>query len=99
MTLSKNYQKSASAPSLDDLLRMQRQRQLQQESRSSVPDNEEGGYLYSSGIGSSTTTAAPRGFHRTAIRSMDNLRSIIRRAIAIIEDESDEEPEDSDISN
>jgi hypothetical protein len=94
MTLPKNSQEKASAPNLDELLRMQRQRQrqrqLQQESRSSVPDNEECGYL-------SSFTAAPRGPLRTA-RSIDDLRSILRRAVAII-DESDEETEDSVISS
>jgi hypothetical protein len=127
MTLSKNSEESASAPNLDELLRIQqRQRQLQQESRSTVPANEESGYLSSSGLGSSTSTAAsesrsrapdneergnlsssglgssttaeaPRGSHRSA-RPVENLRSILRRAVAVL-DESDEEPEDSNISS
>jgi hypothetical protein len=78
MTLSKNYQESASVPSLDELMRMQRQRQLQRDSRISAPDNEESGYLSSSSLGSSTT-AAPRGSPH-ASRSMDNLRSILAAA-------------------
>jgi hypothetical protein len=64
-----------------------------QDSRSSAPDNEESGYLFRS----STATAAPRGSHRTS-RSMDTVLSILRRAVAVL-DESDEETEDSVISN
>ena len=95
MTLSKNSQVSASAPSLRDMIRMQSlmQRQLRQDSRSSVLDNEESGYL----LRSSTATAAPRGSHRTS-RFMDIGRPILRRAIADLE-ESDDEPEDSVISS
>jgi hypothetical protein len=95
MTLSKNYQESTSASSLRDLLHTQRrmQRQHRQESRSSAPDsNEESGYLLRS------STAAPsRGTHRTS-RSMDTLRSILRLAIAVLE-ESDDEPDNSVISS
>jgi hypothetical protein len=92
MTLSKNSQESATVPNFSDLIRMQRQRQLQQESRSSAPgSNAESGCLLRS------STAAPRGSHRTS-RSMDNLRSILRLAVAVF-DESDDESEDSAISS
>jgi hypothetical protein len=74
-----------------ELLRTQRQ--LQQESRSSAPDNiERRGSL--SSIGPRSSTAAPRGSPHRASRSMDSLRSIIDRARAII-DEDDDEVEDS----
>jgi hypothetical protein len=94
MNLPKNSQESASAPNLIELLRMQRQRRLQQESRSSAADSngEESGYL----LRLSTPTAAPGGSHRTS-ESKDTLRSILRRAVAIL-DESDDEPEDSVVS-
>jgi hypothetical protein len=65
-------------------LRMQRQ--LQQESRSSEPNNEEGDSFPP--IGLSSFTAAPRGSYRTSL-SMDNLRSILARAIEVL-DEDDE---------
>jgi hypothetical protein len=96
MNLSKNSQESAAAPNLSELLRMQRQRQLQlqQESRSAAADsNEESGYL----LHSSTVAPSCRGSHRTS-RSTDTLRSILRRAVAVL-DESDHEAEDSVISS
>jgi hypothetical protein len=94
MNLSKNSQESASAPSLSELLRMQRQRRLQEESRSSATDsNEQSGYH----LHSSTAAPSSRGSHRTS-RSTDTLRSILRRAIAVL-DESDHEAEDSVISS
>jgi hypothetical protein len=96
MTLSKNSsQDSASAPSLNEVLRMQRrrQRQLLQDSRSSAPDNEESSNL----LRPSTATSAPRSSHRTS-RPMDTVLSILLRAIAVLE-ESDDDPEDSVISN
>jgi hypothetical protein len=75
-------------------LRMQRQ--IQQESRSSAPENsEESDSLSSSGPRS--FTAAPRDSNRTS-RSMDNLRTILDRAVAVL-DEDNEELEDSVISS
>jgi hypothetical protein len=72
------------------------QRQLQQESRrSSEPDNEESDYL--SPIGFCSFTAAPRGSHRTSL-PMDNLRSILTRAIDVLY-EDDEEVEDTVVSS
>jgi hypothetical protein len=90
MTFSKSSQASASAPSLGELLRMQRQ--LQQESRSLAPaDYEESDSLSFSG-GLRSLAAAPRGSNR-ASRSMNNVRSILDRAFAVL-DEYDEEIED-----
>jgi hypothetical protein len=145
MTFSKNSLPSASAPNLGELLR--RQRQLQQESTSSAPDNaeESDDPLSSSGLLSFTAateqlrmqrpqlqhesgssaqgneetnnissssglrsfTAAPRGSHpRTSApraRSMNSLRSILNRAIAVLDGEDAaldaEEVEDSVISS
>jgi hypothetical protein len=66
---------------------------LQQESRSTALDsNEESGYLLRSSTG-----APSRVTHRTS-RSMDTLRSILRRAAAVLE-ESNDESEDSVISS
>ena len=65
-------------------------RQLQQQSRSSEPGNEESGSLSLSGLDSST--AAPRGSQRTS-SSMNDLRSILTRAIEVL-DADDEEFED-----
>jgi hypothetical protein len=73
------------------------QRQLQQESRSLVPGSvERSGSLSSIGLRSST--AAPRASHR-ASRSMDSLRSILDRAIAILDDDNDAVEDSSYDSN
>jgi hypothetical protein len=70
-----------------ELLRTQSQ--LQQESRSSAPDNiERSGSLSSIGLRSST--AAPRGSPHRASMSTDSLRLILVLAIAIIDDDDDE---------
>jgi hypothetical protein len=69
------------------------QRQLQQESRSLAPvENEESDSNSSSGGGLRSVTAAPRGCNR-ASRSRKNIRSILERAFAVL-DEYDEELED-----
>ena len=135
MTFSKDsLPRSASATALGELLR--RQRQLQQESTSSAPDNaEESDPISSSGLLSFTAateqlrmqrqlqhesgssaqgneesnniassnglrsfTAAPVGSHpRTSrARSLDTLRSILNRAIAVLDDD---ELEDNIVSS
>jgi hypothetical protein len=66
------------------------QRQLQQELINSAPENEERNSLSSGELHS--LTASPRGSHHTTM-AMADLRSILNRALAVL-DESDDEPED-----
>jgi hypothetical protein len=98
MTFQKNSLASASAPDLNDLLLLTPQRQLQQQSRSSPPEHEESDYFRTTNsLLRSFTTLRNNGSGPTST-SRYNLRSILDRAIALLDESDDEGNESSVIS-